>query len=223
MELKKSKKANLETRRGTHLLLGMVISLALVWMAFEYKSYDHTEQMKAKQTLFMDDDEFVIQTERPKEIKPPEVKPVSTVDIVDNTVDVPDINIDVEIDPDDEIDTYTLSSDEPDDDVEPEFFVIVQNQPEFPGGEAKLMEYLSNIEYPQRAIAGNIQGTVYVSFIVNKDGSISHVKIIRGIGSGCDEETLRIIKAMPKWKPGRQMNTAVAVKVRLPVRFTLGE
>ena len=223
MELKKSKKANLETRRGTHLLLGMVISLALVWMAFEYKTYDHSEQMKANQTLFMDDDEFVIQTERPKEMKPPKVIPVSTVDIVDNTVEVPDININVEIDPDDEIDSYTLSSDEPDDEDEPTFFVIVQNQPEFPGGEAKLMEYLSNIKYPQEAIAGNIQGTVYVSFIVNKDGSISHVEIIRGIGSGCDEETLRIIKAMPRWKPGRQMNTVVPVKVRIPVRFMLDE
>jgi protein TonB len=71
------------------------------------------------------------------------------------------------------------------------------------------------------AILAGTQGTVYTSFIVEKDGSISNVKILRGIGNGCDEETLRIIKAMPKWKPGKQMNTIVRVQVKIPVRFIL--
>ena len=75
MEQKKSKKANLETRRGTHLLLGMVISLSLVWMAFEYKSYDKFDNTSFSQSISLDYDEFAIQTERPKEVKPPEPKP----------------------------------------------------------------------------------------------------------------------------------------------------
>ncbi len=222
MELKKSKKANLEKSRGTHLLLGLVISLAFTWMAFEYKSYGQAEGITATQTLFMEDSEFPIQTERPKEVKPPEVKPVTTVEIVENTEEVPDINIDIEIDPDDALEDYTLVADDPDEDEdEPTFFVIVQNEPEFIGGEAALMKHLSDINYPQMAIEAGTQGTVYASFIVEKDGSISNVKILRGIGNGCDEETLRIIKAMPKWNPGKQMNTIVRVQVKIPVRFIL--
>jgi len=222
MELKKSKKAMLETRRATHFLLGLVISLALTWMAFEYKSYDQAEGIIATQTVFMEDDEFPVQTERPKELKPPEVKPVTTIEIVDNTEKVPDIDIDIEIDPDDVLEDYTLATNEPDEEEdEPTFFVMVQEEPKYIGGEAALMKHLSNINYPQMAILAGTQGTVYTSFIVEKDGSISNVKILRGIGNGCDEETLRIIKAMPKWKPGKQMNTIVRVQVRIPVRFIL--
>ena len=222
MELKKSKKANLETRRGTHLLLGLVISLALTWMAFEYKSYDQAEGIKATQTVFMEDDEFTIQTERPKEVKPPEVKPVTTVEVVDNTEEVPDIDINIEIDPDEALENYTLAKDDPDEDIdEPTIFVIVQDEPEFIGGESALIKYLSKINYPQMAIEAGTQRTVYASFVVEKDGSITNIKIIRGIGNGCDEETLRIIKAMPKWKPGKQMNTIVRVQMKIPVRFIL--
>lgn len=221
MEQKKSKKANLETRRGTHLLLGMVISLSLVWMAFEYKSYDKFDNTSFSQSISLDDDEFAIQTERPKEVKPPEPKPVSVIEIVDNTVNVPDIVIDVETDPDDEIDGFKIIIDEPEDVDEPKIFVIVEDEPEFPGGNDALLRHLAKIRYPQMAREANIQGTVYASFVIEKDGSISNAKILRGIGFGCDEETIKIIKAMPKWIPGKQLGRAVRVNVKVPVRFLL--
>lgn len=103
-----------------------------------------------------------------------------------------------------------------------EVYQIVEEMPEFPGGMQKLMEFISNnIQYPQVAREKGIQGRVFVSFIVEPDGSISNVKVLRGIGSGCDEEAVRVIKSMPKWEPGKQGGQAVRVNYQIPVNFNL--
>ncbi len=86
-----------------------------------------------------------------------------------------------------------------------EVFLVVEQMPEFPGGDAARVKFLSeNIQYPLQAVESGIQGTVYVSFIVDIDGRLDSIKILRGIGGGCDEEALRVVKNMPKWKPGLQ-------------------
>jgi len=101
-------------------------------------------------------------------------------------------------------------------------FLVVEQPPAFPGGEEALNKYLSkNISYPSIARENNIQGIVYVSFVVSKIGAISEVKVLRGIGGGCDEEALRVVRGMPAWIPGRQSGSAVPVKFTLPVRFVL--
>ncbi len=101
-------------------------------------------------------------------------------------------------------------------------FQIVQQVPKFPGGENALMEYIgSNIKYPQEAQDKDIQGRVFVSFVVEKDGSIGEVKLQRGIGGGCDEEAMRVVKNMPKWEPGMQDGKPVRVSYQLPVLFKL--
>jgi TonB family protein len=101
-------------------------------------------------------------------------------------------------------------------------YQIVEEMPEFPGGEKGLMEYASNnVKYPEEAKNKNIAGRVFVSFIVEKDGSINEVKVLRGIGGGCDEEAVRVIKSMPKWKPGKQRGKPVRVKYTVPVNFKL--
>ena len=82
---------------------------------------------------------------------------------------------------------------------------------------------IKNIRYPEAAIKNNVQGTVYVSFIVRTDGSVTDVKILRGIGSGCDEEAMRVVKLMPKWNPGEEKSKAVDVIFNLPIKFALGE
>lgn len=95
-------------------------------------------------------------------------------------------------------------------------------QPVFPGGARMLTQYLSqNITYPQEAVSKRIQGKVYAEFTVEKDGTITNVKIHRGIGGGCDEETIRVIKSMPKWIPAEQKGTKIKVKHALPVQFYL--
>ena len=101
-------------------------------------------------------------------------------------------------------------------------FQVVEVDPEFPGGMEALIKYLSeNIKYPEQAKKDKIQGKVYISFVVEKDGSVAGAKVLRGIGGGCDEEALRVVNAMPKWTPGKQRNTPVRVQFNLPVVFKL--
>ena len=94
--------------------------------------------------------------------------------------------------------------------------------PSFPGGDKKLREYLeNNLKYPSQAREAGIAGRAFVTFVVEKDGSITDVKLLRGIGGGCDEEALRVVKAMPLWIPGKQRNIPVRVQFNLPIKFTL--
>jgi periplasmic protein TonB len=105
---------------------------------------------------------------------------------------------------------------------EGKIFTVVEEMPSFPGGEEKLFEYLQkNIKYPAIARENGITGRVYVTFVVDKEGKIRDSKVLRGIGGGCDEEALRVIRAMPEWKPGKQNGRSVQVQYNLPVNFTL--
>jgi protein TonB len=106
--------------------------------------------------------------------------------------------------------------------VEQPPMVIVQEMPVFSGGEDEMYKYLAaNIKYPQEARELGIQGKVYIEFVIEPDGSVSHVTVKRGIGSGCDEEAARVVSSMPKWNPGKQNGQAVRVLLTLPVKFVL--
>ncbi|MFC5410476.1 TonB family protein [Larkinella bovis] len=112
----------------------------------------------------------------------------------------------------------------PVDDGNGEIFTVVEQNPEFPGGIANLGKYLSeNIRYPEAAKRAQVSGRVFVSFVVNTDGSIQDIQILKGIGFGADEEAVRVIKAMPRWKPAMQDGKVVRVKYNLPIRFELAE
>ena len=101
---------------------------------------------------------------------------------------------------------------------------IVEQMPEFPGGVAEMMTYLSgNIKYPEEAKDKGISGRVFIGFVVEKDGSVNQVKVMKGIGGGCDDEAVRVVKAMPKWKPGMQKGKPVRVSYMLPISFKLDE
>ena len=101
-------------------------------------------------------------------------------------------------------------------------YQIVEEMPQFPGGEQAMLDYVSkNIVYPQEAQEKGISGRVFVSFVVEKDGSINEVQVMRGIGGGCDEEAVRVIKAMPKWKPGKMKGELVRVSYMMPIVFKL--
>ncbi|WP_224998579.1 energy transducer TonB [Cesiribacter sp. SM1] len=103
-----------------------------------------------------------------------------------------------------------------------EVFTIVEQMPEFEGGDAALMQWLAkNIEYPRQALRTGIQGTVMVSFMIDETGQIKEVVVVRGIGMGCDEEAVRVISSMPGWKPGKQNGQAVRVRRILPIKFQI--
>ena len=103
-----------------------------------------------------------------------------------------------------------------------EIFTVVEEQPGYPGGDEARIKYLQeNIKYPEEAKELGVQGKVFVTFVVEVDGSITDVRVLRGIGSGCDEEAIRVVKSMPKWVPGKQRGVPVRVQFNLPIKFTL--
>lgn len=224
MEPKKSPKADLENKRTIFLQIGLVIALAITLAAFQWKSYEKREQTLEKQVQKETTEEMVPITKQEKEPPPPEAPESTTeLNIVEDDVDVEDeVDIDVTADEDTEVQEYEPAPMEEEEKEEDKVFVVVEDQPQFPGGEKARKQYLANnVEYPQLARESGIEGTVYVSFVVEKDGSITDVRVLRGIGGGCDKEAVRVVKDMPKWKSGKQRGKAVRVKFQMPIRFTL--
>ena len=100
-------------------------------------------------------------------------------------------------------------------------YTVVEEMPKFPGGDEKLFEFLSRIRYPIKAREEGISGRVYITFIIDENGNIKEPKVLRGIGGGCDEEALRIVKLMPAWIPGKQNGRSVAVQYNIPISFNM--
>ena len=225
MEEKKSPKANLENKKLMFIQIGMVISLLIAWLAFEHKNYDKREIDESLLNREIVEDLEMTEITKQEEPKPQPVempKQTTQLEIVQDDVEVEDIEINAEVDQQEVIEEYVPVEVEEEEVVEQEIFQIVEEMPSFPGGEAKLMEYVAkNIKYPQIARETGIQGRVFVGFVVEPDGSISNVKLLRGIGGGCDEEAMRVIKSLPKWKPGKQRGKAVRVSYQIPVFFKL--
>lgn len=224
MEVKKTQKADLENKKSLFFQIGLIFALVVVLFAFEYKSYD---KITVDITSRVVDDTPVeiipITEQKVKPPPPPPPKQVTKITIVEDDVEVDDeIIIDVEADADTEMEEYVPQDLGEEEIVEAEIFTVVESMPEFPGGMGKLMGYLgNNIKYPPLAKESGIQGRVFINFVVEPDGKISQVKVLRGIGGGCDEEAVRVVQAMPKWKPGLQRGKPVRVSYNLPVKFTL--
>jgi len=109
-------------------------------------------------------------------------------------------------------------------DAPKEVFKVVEQMPAYPGGPADLLKYLAaNINYPKAAKDAGVEGMVVIQYVIEKDGSISNAQVVKGIGSGCDEEALRVVKAMPNWVPGKQRGQIVPVQFNLPIRFKLDD
>ena len=225
MEEKKSPKANLENKKLMFMQIGLIISLIIAWLAFEHKSYDKREidPSLLRQTEVVEEEMVEITKQEEPKPQPVEVpKQTTQLEIVEDDVEVEDIEINAEIDQAEVVEDYTPVEGEEEEVVEAEVFTIVEEMPSYPGGDQKMYEYLGkNIKYPQIARESSIQGRVFVNFVVEPDGSVSNVKVLRGIGGGCDEEAVRVVKSMPKWKAGKQRGKAVRVSYTLPVVFKL--
>lgn len=224
MEAKKSPKADLESKKIIFTQLGLIIALAAILLAFEWKSYDKTVEGFGERIVEDIPEEIIPITEQNKKPPPPPPpKKVVQIDIVDDEVEVEDdLLIDVEADDQTEVEEYIPIEVEEEIVEEAPIFTVVESMPEFKGGMQLLYEYLgNNIKYPVMAKESGIQGKVYVTFVVERDGSITDVQVLRGIGGGCDEEAIRVVQSMPNWKPGKQRGKPVRVQYNLPVRFTL--
>lgn len=227
MELKKNPKADLEKRRGLYLEIGLVVILAASLVAFEVKSYDSDESTAFVREVVEEPEEIIIQTDiqEPPPPPPPEVPEVTTViNVVENDQKIEnELVVDAGLNEDTKnIAIAPVIVEEEEEVKEEEIFTVVENEPEFPGGMEALYKYLAqNIKYPQLARENGITGKVYVTFVVEKDGTIANPKILRDIGGGCGAEAIRVVKAMPKWSPGKQRGKAVRVQFNLPVNFNL--
>lgn len=203
--------------------IGLIISLAVAWAVFEIKSYDKREIADIGRTVEVVEEEMVEITKQEQKPQPVEVpKQTTQIQVVEDDVEVEDVEINAEVDQNEVIEEYVAPEVVEEEIEEAEIFTIVEEMPEFPGGMTKLADYLAkNIKYPQMARESGIQGRVFVNFVVEPDGSVSNVTVMRSLGGGCDEEAMRVVKSMPKWKPGKQRGKPVRVSYILPVNFKL--
>lgn len=228
MELKKNPKADLENRRGLYLEIGLVVILVAALVAFNIKTYDQEQVEVVQRTAIDEVEDVVIQTQQ-EELPPPpppEQPEVTTeLNVIEddaesqNEVDMSSFQRQEEAT---NIEITPVKIEEEEEEDEQVIFQVVENDPEFPGGIEALMKYLQqNIKYPQLARENNITGKVYVTFVVERDGSVTGVRVLRDIGGGCGQEAVRVVKSMPKWTPGKQRGKAVRVQYNLPVNFSL--
>ncbi|MEQ8241657.1 MAG: TonB family protein [Cyclobacteriaceae bacterium] len=227
MELKKNPKYDLEGKRPLFLSIGLVVALFCVTIAFNWRS-EYDPVIIQPNEIYFDELPIIYNTkiEPPKPVVKPEkskiIKPNTPTKIVaaseDETVELIKV---VEASTDDEFDNLPIA-DAPID-VEPEVIHdFVESMPEFPGGMKAFYAFISKeINYPHAARKMNMSGRVYVQFVIDKDGSITDVKTVKGIGLGCDKEAERVIGLLPNFIPGKQRGRAVKVKMILPITFML--
>ncbi len=228
MELKKSEKADLESKKGVFFQIGLIFAMAAILVAFEWKSYDalDIDTFGAQKATNEVEELATITQQNTPPPPPPPPAPSMVLNIVENTAEInDDITIDAEADENTQVEEYkapAIKQVEEEEVEEQQIFMVVENAPAFPGGDAGRMKFLQdNIKYPQMARESGIQGTVYVTFVVERNGNVTDVKILRGIGGGCDEEAVRVVQNMPKWEPGKQRGKPVRVQFNMPIKFTL--
>lgn len=229
MEAKKSPKADLEKKKGLYLEIGLVATLAIVLLAFSIKSYDQSEVeiITADMGEIKDIDVQITDPNEPPPPPPePEVQQPTDFEVVDDNVQIENEYVPVDAGDNANLgqEAYVapVIEEVEVEKKEEEIFVTVEENPEYPGGEAELYKYLGkNLKYPDIAKEQNLEGRVFVTFVVEKDGSISSPRVTRDIGGGCGEEALRVVRGMPKWKPGRQRGAPVRTQFNLPVIFQL--
>ena len=226
-EVKKSPRANIETHKLTSILMGVVVAVSVLFFAFEWSS----ETKKLDESVIVQDvlaeEEIEITRRDPTPPPPPPPPAPETPEIIQVVEEKVETRI--EINTEDDASKRQMEAYVPPpppkpkvEEVTEEIFVVVEEQPEFPGGNTAMMKFLSdNIKYPVIAQENGIQGRVITNFVVERDGSITDVQVVRGVDPSLDKEAVRVIQSMPKWKAGRQRGSAVRVRFTLPVVFRL--
>ncbi|MBN2669414.1 MAG: energy transducer TonB [Bacteroidales bacterium] len=223
MELKKSPQADLDRNKSLFTLIGLVVVLGIVLTAFEYRaSNDNIASLGELGDMAIEEE--ITPITRQEEIKPPPPpKPqvVEILEIVEDDVEIEDeLEIeDSEADETTEVEVVEIEEEESDEVFQ---FAVIEDKPEFPGGMEALQKYLgSNTKFPEIAKENNIQGRVFVKFVIDKKGKVTDVEIARGVDPYLDKEALRVVKSMPDWAPGKQRGKPVKVSYIVPINFKL--
>ncbi|MEP2670429.1 MAG: TonB family protein [Cyclobacteriaceae bacterium] len=221
MEAKKSPKADLKNYRSLIFGLSFLITLSCVITAFEWKTYgDGVIVIKASDMDNVDPPIIPISTKIPPPPKPVQITPI--------LVEVPDdekIKEEVVIDaiPDQPVTPIKINIAPPAAEDKPDIFDVVEETAEPIGGVGAFYSYISDkMKYPAQARRIGVEGRVFVQFVINVDGSLTDIKVIKGIGAGCDEEAIRVLQSAPPWKPGKQRGVPVRQRMVIPITFKLG-
>lgn len=219
MEPKKHPKVDLNKQRGLFFQIGMVLSLGIILTAFNWAQREGGAASLGD--LVIEDPVEVDIPPTEQKVQPPPPPPPPQLEVVEDEELVEEDEIQsTEVTQDTKIDIPVIEPEEGP--SEPEIFTIVEEMPTFPGGDQALLEYMAkNTKYPPLARENGLQGIVVVTFVVDENGKINNVQVLRGIGGGCDEEAIRVVQSMPAWKPGKQRGMPVRVQYNLPFRFTL--
>ncbi|MBO8456012.1 MAG: energy transducer TonB [Bacteroidetes bacterium] len=230
MEVKKSEKASLENKKLLFLEIGLIVSLLIVYMAFEWTTSEKQTVDALEETpQLVETEEMVPITEEtpPPPPSAPAVPVLSDqIDIVDDEIQVDDnlfMRLEDQPDMGVEIMDYVESVEEEVVEEEAIPFMLVEEKPSFMGGDANAFSKWVNerLVYPEIAKENGVQGRVTLQFTVNADGTVSNVKVLRGVDPSLDKEAVRVVSMSPKWTPGKQRDRAVKVTYTFPVIFQL--
>lgn len=228
MELKKSPKADLENKKSIFFEVGLAVALLIVLLAFEWTSTD-TVNVEQLQTQEVKMEEEMVDITRQDEIKQPEppkvIQVADVIKIVDNNVNIKDNSDIFGSDFSEDAAVKIVEFNDQEKEVE-EYtpFVVVEQMPSFgPGGidEFRNNYIAKNLKYPDVAAENGIQGRVYINFVVEPDGRVTNVKVVRGVDPALDKEAVRVVSSSPKWKPGMQRGKPVRVQFTIPIIFVL--
>ncbi len=230
MEIKKSPKANLENKKLLFTEIGLILSLLVVWLAFEWSSTEKQVSVFEETAEVVEAEEMVPITQEtppPPPTATPKIPVLSDqIDIVDDEIQVDDnlfMNLEDDASMGVEIMDYveTVEEEVVEEDAIP--FQFVEEKPTFMGGDANTFSKWVNerLVYPEIAKENGVSGRVTLQFTVNTDGSVSNIKVLRGVDPSLDKEAVRVVSMSPKWTPGKQRDRAVKVTYTFPVIFQL--
>ena len=229
MEIKKSKKASLENKRLLFTEIGLIVALLAVWGAFSYSTRDKkvSDLLDVNQDIEVEEMVPITEDTPPPPPEAPKIPILSDqIDIVDDDIKVDDdmfMNLEDNANMGVEIQDYVEQVEEEHVEEEAIPFQLVEKKPTFQGGDANDFSKWVNskLVYPEIAKENGVQGRVVLQFTVNPDGSVTGVKVLRGVDASLDKEAVRVVSQSPKWEPGRQRDRAVKVTYTFPVIFQL--
>ena len=229
MEIKKSPKADLERGKTLSVLMGFVVGLAVLFAGFEWSTRDVmvVQESDGVADIIAEEEVEITRPENTPPPPPPPPAPVVTevLNVVEDDVELEQQDILTSEDSQDAVQQETFIAPavvEEEEESAQTIFTVVEEMPDFPGGQGELMKFIAkSIKYPVIAQENGIQGRVVCTFVVNKDGSVVDAEVLRGVDPSLDKEALRVIGTMPKWKPGKQRGKPVRVKYTVPITFRL--
>ena len=224
MEPKKTEKADLTNKSFMFFSLGLIVALLLSIMAFTYRVYDDTTAKDLSKNTANNEEILEVPPTQQLPPPPPKIQQPQIIEVPDEKKieEEIEINMDTEVTEQTKVEEVKIAEVEEKEDPD-QIFLVVEETAAPTGGMPAFYEFVAKkLKYPAQARRMGIEGKVFVEFVIERDGSITDVKAIKGIGAGCDEEAVRVLQSAPKWKPGKQRGKPVRQRMVLPIAFKLG-